>query len=407
VIRESVSTRTEIPLPNAREVVNVLYVDFTRYFEECYHVSIADTYGRYRQTLAGDPLAIGVALVVLWMVLSLVSGLLTGGVQVSSLASLVWDGLLRGLIIGLAGIGLSMTYSILNFANFAHGDYLTSGAFAGMATSYLIAGISENSIGPLLLVGAGGSVFGGALGIGVTTAPLAVLLGALVAGGFAVVLALAIDRIAYRPIRDESGIALLITSIGVAFALRYLIQFVFGAGVRGTTAAGSVPRVNVPMFDGTVRITAHDIALVVVAVGLMLGVHLLLQRTKLGKAMRAMSDNEDLAQITGIPTEQVIRTTWIVGGGLTGVAGYMFVLWKGTLGFNDGWLLLLLVFAAVILGGIGSIYGAIGGGIVIGLTASVSVIWIPSEFGRAAAFLVMIVILLFKPEGIFSGRTTA
>jgi branched-chain amino acid transport system permease protein len=370
-------------------------------------VSIADTYGRYRQTLAGDPLAIGVALVALWMVLSLVSGLLTGGVQVSSLASLVWDGLLRGLIIGLAGIGLSMTYSILNFANFAHGDYLTCGAFAGMATSYLVAGIGENSIGPLLLVGAGGSVFGGALGIGVTTAPLAVLLGAVVAGGFAVILALALDRFAYRPIRDESGIALLITSIGVAFALRYLIQFVFGAGVRGTTAAGSVPRVNVPMLDGTVRVTAHDITLVVVAVGLMLGVHLLLQRTKLGKAMRAMSDNEDLAQITGIPTEQVIRTTWIVGGGLTGVAGYMFVLWKGTLGFNDGWLLLLLVFAAVILGGIGSIYGAIGGGIIIGLTASVSVIWIPSEFGRAAAFVVMIVILLFKPEGIFSGRTTA
>jgi len=382
-------------------------VDFTPYGEECHHVSISETYVRYRQTLSEEPLAIGVILVALWMAWSLASGLATGGIEISSLASLVWDGLLRGLIIGLAGIGLSMTYSILNFANFAHGDYLTSGAFAGMATSYLIAGIGENSVGALLLVGAGGSVFGGALGIGVTTSPLAVVLGALIAGVATIALALLIDRFVYRPIRDESGIALLITSIGVAFALRYLIQFVFGAGVRGTTAAGSVPRVNVPAIDGTFRVTAHDISLVVVAAGLMLGVHLLLQRTKLGKAMRAMSDNEDLARITGIPTEQVIRTTWIVGAGLTGVAGYMFILWKGTLGFNDGWLLLLLVFAAVILGGIGSIYGAIGGGIVIGLTASVSVIWIPSEFGRAAAFLVMIVILLFKPEGIFSGRTTA
>ena len=370
-------------------------------------MSLSETYGRYRRTLSEEPLAIGVILVALWMAWSLASGLLTGGIRISSLASLVWDGLLRGLIIGLAGIGLSMTYSILNFANFAHGDYLTSGAFAGMGTSYLIAGIGENSVGALLLVGAGGSVFGGALGIGVTTAPLAVVFGALVAGVAAIVLALAIDRFVYRPIRDESGIALLITSIGVAFALRYLLQFVYGAGVRGTTAAGSVPRVSVPAIDGTFRVTAHDISLIVVAGGLMLGVHLLLQRTKLGKAMRAMSDNEDLARITGIPTEQVIRTTWIVGAGLTGVAGYMFVLWKGTLGFNDGWLLLLLVFAAVILGGIGSIYGAIGGGIIIGLTASVSVIWIPSAFGRAAAFVVMIVILLFKPEGIFSGRTTA
>jgi branched-chain amino acid transport system permease protein len=382
-------------------------VDFTPYGEECHHVSISETYVRYRRTLSEEPLAIGVILVALWMAWSLVSGLVTGGIEISSLASLVWDGLLRGLIIGLAGIGLSMTYSILNFANFAHGDYLTTGAFTGMATSYLIAGIGENSVGALLLVGAGGSVFGGALGIGVTTSPLAVVFGALIAGVATIALALLIDRFVYRPIRDESGIALLITSIGVAFALRYLLQFVFGAGVRGTTAAGSVPRVSVPAIDGTFRVTAHDIALVVVAGGLMLGVHLLLQRTKLGKAMRAMSDNEDLARITGIPTERVIRTTWIVGAGLTGVAGYMFVLWKGTLGFNDGWLLLLLVFAAVILGGIGSIYGAIGGGIVIGLTASVSVIWIPSEFGRAAAFLVMIVILLFKPEGIFSGRTTA
>jgi branched-chain amino acid transport system permease protein len=139
----------------------------------------------------------------------------------------------------------------------------------------------------------------------------------------------------------------------------------------------------------------------------MLGVHVLLQTTKLGKAMRAMADNEDLARITGIPTERVVRSTWIIGGGLTGVAGYMFVLWKGTLGFNDGWLLLLLIFAAVILGGIGSIYGAIAGGLIIGLTASMSVIWIPSAFARAAAFLVMIVILLVKPKGIFAGRATA
>ena len=370
-------------------------------------MSISETYGRYRRALGEEPLAVVVLLVALWMVWTLATGLMTGGIRVSTLASQVWDGLLRGLIVGLAGIGLSMTYSILNFANFAHGDYLTSGAFAGFATTYLIAGLGESSVGSLLLVGAGGSVFGGAIGVGVTTSPIAVILGAVVAGAGTVVLALLIDRFVYRPIRDESGIALLITSIGVAFALRYLLQFVFGSGVRGTTDAGSVPQLNVPAIDGAVRVTAHDAAVIVVAGGLMLGVHLLLQRTKLGKAMRAMSDNEDLARITGIPTEQVIRTTWILGGGLTGIAGYMFVLWKGTLGFNDGWLLLLLVFAAVILGGIGSIYGAIGGGIVIGLTASISVIWIPSEFGRAAAFMVMIVILLFKPEGIFSGRTTA
>ncbi|WP_417351205.1 branched-chain amino acid ABC transporter permease [Halobellus marinus] len=312
---------------------------------------------------------------------------------------------MRGLVIGLAGIGLSMTYSILNFANFAHGDYITAGAFSGWATTYFVAGFGRADVGSLLLVGAGGSVFGGALGIGITGTPLAVVAGILVAGVATVALALFVDRTVFRPIRDADGITLLITSIGVAFALRYLIQFVFGPSVRGTTSQPL--SVSLYFVDGVVRVDAHDITLVVVAGGLMLGVHLLLQLTKLGKAMRAMADNEDLARITGIPTERVVRAVWIIGGGLTGMAGYMFILWKGTLGFNDGWLLLLLIFAAVILGGIGSIYGAIVGGLAIGLTASVSIIWIPSAFARAAAFAVMIILLLVKPEGLFAGRSTA
>ena len=370
-------------------------------------MGVSETYTRGRRLAGEQPFAIVVGLVAVWIAWFLVNGLLAGNIEYNDVVSYALDGLLRGLIVGLAGIGLSMTYSILNFANFSHGDYITSGAFAGWAVTYFIAGFGEADIGSLLLVGAGGSVFGGTLRIGVTSTPFAVVAGLIVAGVATIGLALFVDRFVYRPIRDESGIALLITSVGVAFALRYLIVFVFGTDVRGTTSPGDVPQADLFVIDGTVRVTGHDVALLVVSVGLMLGVHLLLQRTKLGKAMRAMSDNEDLARITGIPTERVVRATWIVGGGLTGVAGYMFVLWKGTLGFNDGWLLLLLIFAAVILGGIGSIYGAIAGGIVIGLTASMSVIWIPSEFGRAAAFLVMIVILLFRPQGLFSGRTTA
>jgi branched-chain amino acid transport system permease protein len=370
-------------------------------------MGIADTYSRGRKIAIERPGALLVALVAVVLVADLARQFGTGNVQVHDIGSLVWDGLMRGLVIGLAGIGLSMTYSILNFANFSHGDLITAGAFSGMATSYFLAGIGRANadIGSLLLVGAGGSVFGGALGIGITGTPLAVVAGLVVAGVFTIGLALGVDKFIYKPIRDESGIALLITSIGVAFALRYLMQFVFGSDVRGTTA--QPPQFGAYLWDGQVFISAHDIALLVVAGGLMLGVHILLQTTKLGKAMRAMADNEDLARITGIPTERVVRATWIIGGGLTGVAGYMFVLWKGTLGFNDGWLLLLLIFAAVILGGIGSIYGAIAGGLIIGLTASMSVIWIPSAFARAAAFLVMIVILLVKPQGLFAGRSTA
>jgi branched-chain amino acid transport system permease protein len=368
-------------------------------------MGIADTYSRGREIAIERPGVLLVALVAVVLLADLARQFGTGGVQVHDIGSLVWDGLMRGLVIGLAGIGLSMTYSILNFANFSHGDYITAGAFSGWATTYLLAGLGRSDVGSLLLVGAGGSVFGGALGIGVTGTPLAVVAGLVVAGVFTVLLALLIDRVVYRPIRDESGITLLITSIGVAFALRYTMQFVFGSDVRGTTA--QPPQIGPYLWDGQVFVSAHDVALAVVAGGLMLGVHVLLQRTKLGKAMRAMADNEDLARVTGIPTERVVQSTWIIGGALTGVAGYMFILWKGTLGFNDGWLLLLLIFAAVILGGIGSIYGAIAGGLIIGLTASLSVIWIPSAFARAAAFGVMIVILLVKPQGIFAGRATA
>ena len=153
--------------------------------------------------------------------------------------------------------------------------------------------------------------------------------------------------------------------------------------------------------------TSNEVTLVAVAVVLMAGLHLMLQRTKLGTAMRAMADNEDLALVTGIPTERVIRATWVIGGGFTGAAGYLLALERGTLSFNLGWVLLLLIFAAVILGGIGSIYGAMAGGLIIGIVDSVSLIWIPSSFTTAAAFGIMILMLLFKPDGLFGGVTTA
>lgn len=368
-------------------------------------MGIAETYSRGRTLAIERPFMLVLGVIAAVLLGDLLLGLATGQTQFADIGTLVWDGLMRGLVIGLAGIGLSMTYSILNFANFSHGDYITAGAFSGWATTYLLAGLGRADVGALLLVGAGGSVYGGSLDIGMLSTPLAVVAGIVVAGTFTIALSLGVDRFIFKPVRNEGGITLLITSIGVAFALRYLMQFVFGSDVRGTTA--QPPSVGLNFIDGTVFIDAHDITLLVVASGLMLGVHLLLQRTKLGKAMRAMADNKDLALITGIPTERVVRSTWIIGGGLTGIAGYMFILWKGTLGFNDGWLLLLLIFAAVILGGIGSIYGAITGGLVIGLTASMSVLWIPSAFARASAFVVMIVILLVKPSGLFSGRSTA
>ena len=372
-------------------------------------MGVSDSYERGREFLIEDPIRAALVIVFVVLALDLVRQLAVGQTQFSEFGVLLKDGLMRGLFFGLAGIGLSMTYSILNFANFAHGDLITGGAFGGVAATYVIAGGfgTEAALGSLLLVGAGGSVFGAALGIGVATSPLAVLVGVVVAAVASIALALIIDRFVYKPIRDRSGITLLITSIGVAFALRYLIVFVFGPSRRGVTDPSGIPSVAVPVIDETVNVDLHEVSLLVVAVVLMLGLHFLLQRTRLGKAMRAMADNEDLARITGIPTERVVRFTWIIGAGLAGVAGYMFVLWNETLHWFQFWSLLLPVFAAVILGGIGSVYGAIAGGLVIGFVMSLSVVWIPTGLSRAAAFLIMIAVLLVRPEGIFAGRSTA
>jgi branched-chain amino acid transport system permease protein len=380
-----------------------------------------------------DVLLVTVFTVVL--LVDLVRQFLVGDISFPFIASVVLEGLVIGLAYGLAGIGLSMTYSILNFANFAHGDTITAGAFAGWSVAYVVGGFGTAGLGSLFLLTADP-------GISIANAFLVVVVGGVAAGLGAVALSLLLDRIVYKPMRNAGGIALLIASIGVALALRYVIAFVYGTGVKGITAP--VPKVTFLAVNGVtgfgvinpdqqvgqlgsvselpffvdlpfaasgsqvlVSLTFHGLALAVTAAGLMLAMHLLLQRTKLGKAMRAMADNKPLARVTGIPTERVIRMTWILGGALTGIAGFLIVLESGTMSFSFGWLLLLFVFAAVILGGIGSIYGAMVGGVIVGLVDSIAIIWIPSGLTKAAAFAVLIVVLLIRPEGIFGGVTTA
>jgi branched-chain amino acid transport system permease protein len=367
-------------------------------------MGVSDTYTRGRRVLVERPMLAVIAVIGVLLLLDLLRRLAVGILPVSQLISYLLDGLVVGLVVGLAGVGLSMTYSILNFANFAHGDYLTVGGFAGWTATSVVAWAFAGA----------GATFETAfllntsqLTLTVATTPLAVVCGMVVAAVLTVVLALVIDRLVYRPMRGQDAIPLLIASIGIALALRYLVVFVYGTSNRGLTALSQVPSWSIYVLDGTVTLTAHEATLIVAALVLMAGVHLLLQYTKLGTAMRAMADNESLARVTGIPTERIVRATWVIGGGLAGIAGYLIVLERGTIIFNLGWVLLLLIFAAVILGGIGSVYGAMAGGVVIGLTTTLSLIWIPSGFTKAAAFGVMILVLLFRPEGLFSGVTTA
>ena len=344
---------------------------------------------------------------VAFLLQDLAGRLASGDLLVGDLLSRIWNGSILGMAIGLAGIGLALTYSILRFANFAHGDLITAGAFGGWITTFLIAGLGQFPLEALVHVGGPFDINTNTLGISVTNTPLAIAAGLLVAIAFTALLALGIDRIVFKPMREASGIALLIASVGVALVLRYLLVFTLQASNRGLTAGQQTPGWAVEVGGATIQVNGHEVTLIVLAALLMLATHLILRYTKLGTAMRAMADNEDLARITGIPTERVVTATWLLGGGLTGASGYLIALEQGTLSTTLGWGLLLLIFAAVILGGIGSLYGAIAGGLVIGIASRLSLVWIDSSFILVAAFLVMIVMLLFRPSGLLGGVTTA
>ena len=299
------------------------------------------------------------------------------------------SGLVFSSIIVLGSIGLSLVYSIADFANFAHGDTMTVGAYAALLTFGALGGL-------------GTAVLGLPLGFF-----LALVVGILAAAAVAVLT----EKVVYAGM-DVGSIGLLITSIGIAFIYRAVIQMGFGA--EFTRYPVQARRPIEALLPYGVRVTVHDVAIVVSALVLVAGLHLLLQYTDLGRKMRAMADNPDLARVSGIRTDRVKLWTWVIGAGLAGAGGVFLGLYS-QLSPRMGFDLLLLVFAAVILGGIGSVYGAMLGGVLIGvinqLTPVISDLWVAlplvpetwaigTEYANAIAFLVMVAVLLFRPNGI-------
>ncbi|TAM42609.1 MAG: branched-chain amino acid ABC transporter permease [Burkholderiaceae bacterium] len=290
------------------------------------------------------------------------------------------DGIVLGVTLALGAIGLTLTYNILRFANFAHGEFLTFGAyFALIFVSFLAGG---QTLGPL--------TFGWGFLVAIACA---VVLTAL--------LALVVDWLLFRPLRkSDVAVALVIASFGASLMLRNVVVFFWGSQPEYYTRTIAIAREIVP----GVRVSANEIFAVVLTALLMLALHLFLSRTALGKQMRAVSDNPALAQVTGIDVRRVVRWTWIIGGGLASVAGVIFGLTvqiAPEMGFN----LILPMFAAAILGGIGSIYGAVLGGLIIGLAESLSVPLIGAEYKPAVAFALMFLILLVYPKGILGEKS--
>ena len=307
------------------------------------------------------------------------------------LAEHLANGLIFSSIIVLGSIGLSLVYSIADFANFAHGDTMTVGAYSAFVAFGIVGGLG-----------------GGVLGL-----PLGFFVALLLGIAAAAVVAVVTEKVVYEPL-DIDSIGLLITSIGVAFVYRAVIQMRFGADFTRFDIQPLRPIEWLIPYG--IRVTEHDVAIVVSAAVLVGGLHLLLQHSDLGRKMRAMADNPELARVSGIRTDRIKLWTWIIGAGLAGAGGVFLGLYNQLsprMGFN----LLLIIFAAVILGGIGSVYGAMLGGFLIGMINQLTPVLselgaiiplVPDGFGipigieyaNAIAFVIMVAVLLVRPNGI-------
>jgi neutral amino acid transport system permease protein len=284
---------------------------------------------------------------------------------------LIANGLVTGSVIALAAAGVSIVYGILRLVNFAYGDYMTFGAFMGI-------------------------LFNVTLGLPIVPA-------ALLAMAATAVLSVALELVLWRPLRARNGgfMSLFLVSVGLALVLRHVIYLV--AGPQPRTYAVDPYKVYV---IGSARLSgAQGIAIVVAAVGIGL-VGLLMARTGVGRMMRALADDLPLAAVAGVRTGRVILGAWIVSGLLAGFAGVLAGLVQTSFNPQLGFTLLLPIFAAVVLGGIGSVYGALAGGLALGLAMELST-WpelaggVNPTYKPVVAFAALVLVLLLRPQGLF------
>jgi neutral amino acid transport system permease protein len=281
----------------------------------------------------------------------------------------VINGLRFGLMLALAAVGLSLVYGTTGLSNFAHGEMVTFGAVMSLAFTRL-----------------GLPIF--------AAIPIAIALSAL--------LGYAMDVALWRPLRRRrTGIVqLMIVSIGLSLAVRYIFQYFIGGNTTQLPFADMLP---LELF-GSVSLSVIDIVSTAISIVVILAFAAWLLLTRVGKATRAISDNPSLAAASGIDVDKVVRIVWVMAGGLAGLAGVLYAYYRPGIKWDMGAEFLLLLFAAVTLGGLGTAFGALVGAVVIGLIVEVSTLWIPSDLKFAAPLAVLIVILLFRPQGILGRR---
>lgn len=317
-----------------------------------------------------------VALVAVWPTVQVLRG---AAASPGRFAQALVDGLCFGGIYALIALGYTMVYGVLGLINFAHSDVFMMGAYVGLFAA----------------AQAGVTAAGGGSGVG------ALLWTLLCAMAFCALLGVSIERAVYRPVRTAPKLTPLVTAIGVSMLLQNVAAVAFGSTPRAfpsviatrTLHLGPVATTNVKLLD------------LVAALALMAGLTLLVQRTRAGKAMRALSTNLDAARLMGIPTDRIIALTFALGSALAGAGGILFGLdqprVEPLMGTQPG----LKAFVAAVLGGIGNIPGAMVGGLLIGLTEQLATSYLSSSFAPAIVFSILVVVLLVRPQGLL-GRVT-
>jgi branched-chain amino acid transport system permease protein/neutral amino acid transport system permease protein len=311
-------------------------------------------------------------------------------------------GVVTGSVFALGAIGLTLIYGVLKFAHFAHGDSMMLAAYLAFfaLTGVMVGERTDTQVLPWSLSdlpGATEPILNFSFGYGL-------LIAMAIAAAVMVAVFILLDRLIYRPLRrrGSSIVTFAIASLGVAIAMRSLILILWASFPR-FYVSGIRPTTDLPFG---VRIVTDQIFIFAASLVLAALVYLLLFRTRLGKAMRATADNPELALASGISTDRVIIWTWVVGGVSVGIAGVMLAL-QAQLKPELGFILLLPLFAATILGGIGSPQGAFVGGMIVGITEEVAVTlgFLSPGYKFSVAFVILILILLLRPQGLFGAKT--
>lgn len=294
------------------------------------------------------------------------------------------NGIFLGSLLALGAVGITLVFGVMRFANIAHGDMMTFGAYV---TFFLLVSIlpEHTGLGPF--------TFGYPLLIAIPLSMAAVA-----------ALAVGMDIFVFRRLRLRRAniVTIEIASLGLAIAIRGIVQMIWDTPVRYLPNEGR-PHFNLP---ADISIAPNHLFVGASALVLAIALHLLLTRTKQGKAMRATSDNPDLARASGINTDRVLLWTWGIAGALAGAAGVLLVIFNATSQLKPtiGFQLLVPLFAAVVVGGIGNPYGAFLGAMLIGISMEVSTAWALPTYKPAIAFTVMVVVLLFRPRGLLGSK---